>query len=176
MVTKRVMTRDERIDILIAQYGDLCFYPECGKPFNSRADITFDHWWVPQSKGGTWEIENLRLMHKRCNALKGDRVPNADGTLPSQKRDLNSAERRAARRGQRPEICTTCNSGRLLGPDEFCEACGAVPMPFRHPQWAKLSPNDCDHSGVWWCWCCMSGVVNRVPAIYDVLSSDEIDE
>lgn len=175
MVTKRLLTRDERIELLIARDGDLCFYEDCGKPFKSKDEMTFDHW-IPQSRGGDWEIENLRLMHKRCNALKGDRMPNPDGTLPISKREPNAAARRAQRRTQRVEICNTCNSGRSLGIEEYCEVCGSTAQPFSHPQWAKLKPNDCSHEGVWWCWACMSGIVERVPAIYDVLRSDDDSE
>lgn len=175
MLEKREMTRDERIDIMIRRDGDLCFHPDCRKPFKSREEMTFDHW-IPQSLGGGWEIENLRLMHKRCNALKGDKLPNADGTLPSLKKEPNAAERRATKRSQRVEICKTCNSGRDLGIDEYCEVCGSVPQPFNHPQWAKLKPNDCSHEGIWWCWCCASGIVERVPAILDVLRSDDDSE
>jgi hypothetical protein len=173
MVTKRVMTRDERIDILIHRDGDLCFYPECGKPFKTRDEMTFDHW-LPQSKGGTWEIENLRLMHKRCNALKGDRMPLPDGTLPSTKKEPNASERRAAKRSQRIEVCNVCDSGRKLGEDDECTTCGSGPMPRAFPQWRKMKSNECDHD-LFWCWACAIGIADRKPAILDVLNADELD-
>jgi hypothetical protein len=166
--------REWRIREIESRDGPNCFYPPCLKPFKSKDEITFDHW-IPQSKGGTWDIENLRLMHKRCNAVKGDDMPLPDGTLPPKKREPNSAERRAMRRGERQEVCTSCMSGRLLGPDDCCEACGSMAMPPRHPQWSKMKPQDCTHEGIWWCWACMSGVIERVPAIYDVLDARGLD-
>lgn len=172
---QQTMSRDERINALIKRDGPDCFHPDCGKPFKSRDEITFDHW-KPQSLGGTWDLENLRLMHKRCNAIKGDRMPNPDGTLPPLKRESGVSHKRAVKRSGRAEVCTTCDSGRKLGPEEYCDSCGSVPMPFRHPQWAKLTPNDCDHEGIWWCWACMSGIIERKPAILDVLRADDDSE
>lgn len=46
----------------------------CSLPFASMKDITFDHL-IPVSKGGTDEIENLRLAHYECNQLKNDMTP-----------------------------------------------------------------------------------------------------
>lgn len=40
---------------------------------NSRWDATLDHI-VPSSKGGDDSPENLRLAHRRCNAVRGARV------------------------------------------------------------------------------------------------------
>lgn len=187
MQTQKGLSRRERIDILRERDGILCFHPDCRKPFKYLTadieitesnltlfeDITFDHW-QPRSQGGTWEIDNLRLMHKRCNALKGDIVPNADGSITPIHRQT-AADRRNAAKSRRVEVCQKCQSGRNLGPDEFCDVCGAVPMPFKHPQWAKLNPNDCEHKGIWWCWCCMSGVIIREPAIISVLGGEDID-
>lgn len=176
---KKVMTpaelREWRINEITKRDGPNCFYPPCLKPFKSRDEITFDHW-IPQSKGGDWEIENLRIMHKRCNAVKGDDMPLPDGTLPPKKRELNSQERRIQRFAARPEVCNTCRSGRLLGPEEECASCGSGPMPPVNPSWAKMRPSDCTHEGVWWCWACMSGVIERVPAIHSVLRSDDDSE
>lgn len=160
-----------RIVEITKRDGPNCFHPDCLKPFKSSADITFDHW-IPQSKGGDWELDNLRLMHKRCNAVKGDDMPLPDGTLPPKKRELNSTERRAIARGARAEVCKTCNSGRNLSIDDECTVCGSGPMPPRWPQWSKLKPNECSHDGIWWCWACMSGIVERVPAIYSVLDAE----
>lgn len=187
MQTITSMSRLDRIREISARDGILCFHPDCRKPFKNLTsdlalvkenlplldDITFDHWF-PRSLGGTWDVENLRLMHKRCNSLKGDKVPNEDGTIPGPRSEETASMRRARAKASRIEVCKTCMSGRNLGPDEYCDVCGAVPMPFRHPQWAKLNPNDCEHEGVWWCWCCMSGVVERKPAILDVLAADTL--
>jgi hypothetical protein len=174
METKRELSRAERIEIISKRDGVLCFYPECRKEFKSEEDITFDHWW-PRSHGGTWDIENLRLMHKRCNALKGDRLPLADGTLPPLRRELNSGQRRAVKRAQRIDVCGRCMAGRSLGPDDTCEACGSGPMPRHFPQWRKMRSNECDHD-LFWCWACCIGIAERKPAILDVLNADELDE
>lgn len=165
------LSRSEIIEILRERDGYVCFL--CKKPFNNDDEITIDHW-QPQSKGGTWDIENLRLMTKRCNALKGDRIPNEDGTLPPLKRE-SIANRRAIRRGERAKVCDTCNSGRKLGPEEECSVCGSGPMPPTYPQWAKMLPQDCDHSGIWWCWACMSGLIDREPASKYVFGGDDLD-
>lgn len=174
MAKQKVMTpaelREWRIREIESRDGPNCFYPPCGKPFKDDAEKTFDHW-IPQSKGGTWEIENLRLMHKRCNAIKGDDMPLPDGTLPEKKRDLNSAERRAQRRSARVEVCQTCQSGRSLGPDEQCAVCGSGPKPERFPHWAKMRSFECDHS-MFWCWACAIGIAERVPAIQIVLDAE----
>lgn len=168
------LTRDERIDTLIEIWGPNCFFPGCGKPFESRADITFDHW-IPQSLGGTWDIDNLRLMHKRCNAVKGDRMPNPDGTLPLLKRETGLANRRAVRRGVRPEICNTCEAGRKLGPTETCGVCGSGPKPDVFPRWAKVRSSECDHE-LFWCWSCSIGIAPRRAAIITVLDGEFLDE
>lgn len=189
MNTNLGMSRVDRLRALRDRDGHLCFHPECRKPFKNLTadiditadnlelfeDITFDHWY-PRSLGGTWDVENLRMMHKRCNALKGDRVPLEDGSIPGPYNQLRAADRRAAKRGLRVEVCRKCNSGRDLGPDEYCDVCGSVAMPFKHPNWAKLHPNDCDHKGIWWCWACMSGIIMREPAIVQVLGGEDLDD
>lgn len=167
--------REWRIREIESRDGPNCFYPPCGKPFKTKEEITFDHW-IPQSKGGTWDLPNLRLMHKRCNAIKGDDMPLPDGTLPEKKRELNSAERRAQRRAVRVEVCNTCMSGRILLEGEECPVCGSGPMPRRFPQSLKKPSPQCDHN-VHWCWACSIGLVDRVPAIASVLNAEgSLDE
>lgn len=163
-----------RIQVITDRDGPLCFHPRCdinGGKFNSEDEITFDHW-IPRSLGGTWDIDNLRIMHKRCNAIKSDDMPNPDGTLPDKKRELNAFERRVQRAGMRPEVCNTCMSGRALGPEEECEVCGSGPMPRTFPQWARMKSNECEHRGIFWCWACSIGIVEREPAIMDVLDAE----
>jgi 5-methylcytosine-specific restriction endonuclease McrA len=46
-----------------------CFY--CGKLLTCN-NLTIDHF-IPKSKGGTNEIQNLRLACKRCNSDKGNK-------------------------------------------------------------------------------------------------------
>lgn len=48
-----------------------CFY--CKKDLKYR-QITLDHYY-PRSKGGTKEIFNLVLSCKKCNRLKGNKIP-----------------------------------------------------------------------------------------------------
>ncbi len=48
-----------------------CFY--CGRDLK-YGQITLDHYY-PKSKGGTKEIFNLVLSCKKCNKLKGNKVP-----------------------------------------------------------------------------------------------------
>lgn len=166
MTTTIFMSREEAIAAVEKRDGPLCFASDCRKPFKKRSDITLDHW-IPRSKGGTDEVENYRLMHQRCNALKGDRMPLEDGTLPPLKRELDLANRRADR-SARPEVCGKCESGRLLGPFESCLACGSGPMPERFPRWAKVKPSECDHDE-FWCWCCAAGIMDRKPVVNDLL-------
>lgn len=56
----------------ISQQGR-CFY--CGEPVGAKA--TVDHF-IPQCYGGIDDIANTVLAHRRCNILKGDRLPTPD--------------------------------------------------------------------------------------------------
>lgn len=186
MNTQTSMPRLERLKIIVARDGILCFHPDCRLPFKYLTegmtidaaalplldDITFDHWY-PRSLGGTWDVENLRIMHKRCNAMKGDTVPLEDGSVPSNRRE-NAQDRRNAQRSLRAEVCKQCNSGRLLEYGETCVSCGSGPMPAKFPQWAQMRPKDCDHD-LFHCWACVLGMYDRKAAIHDVVNSGEID-
>lgn len=158
------ISREERIEALTERDGPDCFL--CKLPFKTVQDITFDHW-IPRSRGGTWDLENLRLAHKRCNALKGDRMPNPDGTLPELPKK-NPFRSKAVKRAERPELCQHCENGRELGPQESCNVCGASPHPTRWPRWAKVRAFECDHNE-WWCWACGSGVIDRKPVAHNLL-------
>lgn len=61
-------TRRWQRNQLINKYGAICFY--CEIAFTSMKEITFDHF-IPRSKGGLDDLENLRLAHLHCNRLKG---------------------------------------------------------------------------------------------------------
>jgi hypothetical protein len=150
--TKNGMSRAERIRHITKRDGPNCFFPGCGAPFDSEEDITFDHW-IPQSKGGTWHVDNLRLMHKRCNALKGDRMPNADGTLPPLPKELLGRFHIRADKSGRVDYCETCASGRMLINDEICELCGSEAQPKAAPKYLQKDPKECDHS-TYHCWMC----------------------
>jgi len=177
------LARGERIAVMRARDGDNCMHPDCGKllDFDIKQgpwEVTEDHHY-PQSKayeaGWTyeqvWDLNNLRLFHKKCNAAKGNLIPNEDGTLPA--KSVRTFRYRRDTRAQRPEICTACTAGRDLGPDEICAACGSGPQPLRWPRWAKVASKDCLHDGTFWCWACGSGVVPMRPAIETILLGGE---
>jgi 5-methylcytosine-specific restriction endonuclease McrA len=70
-----------------------CFY--CGDPVGAKA--TVDHF-IPKCYGGIDDIANTVLAHRRCNILKGDRLP----TVGEIERFI--AERERARLGVWPPI------------------------------------------------------------------------
>jgi 5-methylcytosine-specific restriction endonuclease McrA len=159
MTDERTYYKIPRADLVAAlkrRDGSKCQYEGCKKPridfsiTEGPLEPTLDHWmpqWWGKENGWTrdaiWDVSNLKLMHKRCNAAKGDRVPNADGTLPPKVE--RTWKNRRAKRLQRPEICTECNAGRNLGQGEFCRACQSGPQPARAPKWAQVSSLECDH-------------------------------
>lgn len=66
-------------EFLIALYGNYC--PVCktkmqNKNPNSSNYATLDHI-VPKSKGGQRNIENCRVICKKCNMQKGSSLPEA---------------------------------------------------------------------------------------------------
>lgn len=158
-------TRAQLITALIERDGDECFY--CHRDFSVR-ERTIDHV-MPQvwckengwSYEKMWGMDNLRLACKPCNAKKGDLLPNEDGTIP--KRPGRTFRYRRDKRAMRAEVCTSCNAGRNLGPDEVCSACNSGPMPERYPRWAKVRSDECDHEA-FWCWACSIGIVERAGA------------
>ncbi|HYD30856.1 MAG TPA: HNH endonuclease [Azospirillaceae bacterium] len=76
------MTPDDTLVMEVIQ-GGRCFY--CGEPVGAKA--TFDHV-IPQCYGGTDDPGNIVLAHRRCNQLKGDRLPTPDeiGRLVAQRK------------------------------------------------------------------------------------------
>lgn len=126
--------------------GPNCFL--CDEEFTEDDPQTLDHW-IPISKGGTWDISNLRNMHRRCNALKSDTMPIDDYTVIIKSRDPRS-RRRAEKRNGRPIVCTLCESGRLLLIGEECGLCGSGPQPATAPRTLQTSPSQCDHD-IWHC-------------------------
>jgi 5-methylcytosine-specific restriction endonuclease McrA len=192
MSTTVKMQRDEILAALLRRDGDFCMYPGCNRPLEivevdgeiitdgkGKLEVTIDHW-IPQSFGfdhgwtmdQVWDLDNLKLMHKECNAKKGDLLPNEDGTLPP--KPETQRERRADK-GNRPEICNTCMSGRLLLRGELCGVCGSEAMPKVFPQSERVKVNECDHK-TQWCWQCSIGIIERVPAIVTVLDGEFLDE
>ena len=166
--------RAELVMLLRELHGDMCMHPDClgALDFNvtdGPLEVTIDHW-MPQAFGKAngwsmaeiWDIDNLRLMHKKCNAKKGDLIPNEDGTLPA--KVTRNWKNRRAKRVNRPEICTACNAGRALQENEHCRACGSGPQPARLPRWRQVKPSECDHEK-FFCWGCHLDPDLRVTAL-----------
>lgn len=150
--------KQEVVDILIKRDGDLCFI--CKNPFGKKEKRTIDHW-IPLSKGGSWNINNLRLAHKSCNLWKGDRVPLKDGTIPEREKRTSSSKQKRIKKSNRPRVCNTCLSGRNLLPNQTCNMCSSGPQPLDFPGWAKRKSTECDHR-VYHCYACILGFVRRI--------------
>jgi hypothetical protein len=61
---------------LIIRDGDKCHL--CGELMtfdgtNNKLSATFDHI-IPRSKGGNSSLANLKLAHKHCNSVRGDKL------------------------------------------------------------------------------------------------------
>lgn len=158
-------SRSEIVEKILRRDGDRCALPSCGEFLGD--DRTIDHW-IPLSKGGTWDLKNLKLMHRRCNSFKGDTEPLPDGTLV-----LTRKVQPAKVVVVRPEVCDACNSGRLLEEDDHCAVCGSGPQPMKWQQWAKLKTSECPHEAPWHCFACFLGMVPRVPAFVDALGESK---
>lgn len=181
----RKAPRAELVAALIQRDGTKCMFPGCGSVLDFEVtegpnEVTLDHWtpqWFGKENGWTWDeiwsVDNLKLMHKKCNAKKGERIPNEDGTLPE--RAQSTFKFRRQKRATRPEVCQVCDSGRKLGPSEVCASCSSGPMPERFPRWAKMPSNECDHE-LFWCWACSIGILNRVPSVDVAVRSGESGE
>lgn len=154
---------------LIERDGLKCQYPGCDLPFdpnpNDRHSISIDHIY-PQVRakadGWTyeeiWDLSNLQLMGRNCNAKKSDLLYDEDGNLPV-------SSRTRAVKAQRPENCDFCANGRLLLPGEECPECFSGPQPTRWPSSLQKTPKECDHS-TYHCWFCVVEAPDlRIPAI-----------
>lgn len=150
-----ILSKQERIKIIIARDGNLCFI--CKRPFRQKDKKTIDHW-IPLSKGGSWDIDNLRITHIKCNAWKSDRIPNSDGSIPDAPKRIKSKKSKK----NRPQVCQICKSGRLLDISEKCYLCGSGPQPIDFPMWAKKPIKECDHA-VYFCFGCTIGFIERKP-------------
>lgn len=152
--------------------GDMCMHPDCDRELDfsikdGPREVTIDHH-IPQYYGKQngwtmqqiWALSNLKLMCKACNAKKGDLIPNEDGTLP--KKSQSTFKFRRQKRAGRPELCTECNNGHNLGPDEVCANCGCNAQRF--PRWAKVKTTECDHELLWCIWCSI-GVIERPSSV-----------
>jgi len=149
--------KQEAVDLLSVRDGYFCFI--CKEKFGAKEKPTLDHW-IPISKGGTWNIENLRLAHKSCNLWKGDRVPLEDGSIPERPKPKSSYGQKRIRKQNRPKVCNTCMSGRLLSVGERCNVCNSGPEPIIFPAWAKRKSFECDHY-IYHCFACIVGFKGR---------------
>lgn len=169
----RKVPRAELVAALIKRDGTKCMFPGCGNELDftiteGPREVTLDHW-IPQHFGKAngwsmdqiWHVDNLKLMEKKCNAKKGERVPNEDGSLPP--RNESTFKFRRQKRAGRPELCVECDNGHNLFVGEICANCGCNAQRF--PKSAKVSFNDCDHE-ILWCWVC-SITPNMRPASID---------
>jgi hypothetical protein len=146
--------RQEVIDALIARDGYRCMFPGCELPFTEDDPPTIDHW-NPFSVSRDETLENLVLMHFKCNNIKGDTVPNIDGTLTVAARRIKVPKIR------RPEVCNACMAGRILLEGEECPVCGSGPQPPVFHTSMKKKPKNCPHSGPYWCMHCCIGLIPR---------------
>lgn len=174
--------RAEIIAALRERDGDVCQYPGCEEVLDftilsGPREVTIDHH-IPQyfgkangwTMGEIWALSNLRLMTKKCNARKGDRIPNEDGTLPA--KPQSTFRFRRDKRANRPDgPCEVCDNGHNLGVNEVCAQCGMNAQRF--PRWAKVKASECLHDGVFWCWACSIGVVEMRGATETMLLGGE---
>jgi hypothetical protein len=163
------LTRQEIIDICSERDGYYCYM--CKAEFSEARgmELTLDHF-HPLSKGGTWDIENMRLAHRRCNQDKADRVWLDNGELEPRVQRLGYQQRKQNKEQILLKFCELCMDGRLLMPEEYCPECfrGAVAWP----QTMKRKPSECSHSGYDWCWLEACGLIIRTPAFVDVLDGE----
>jgi len=146
-------TKDVVVAQLIKRDGYKCMFPGCILPFSIEDPPTIDHW-NPLSIFGDESIENLRLMHFKCNNKKGNIVPNEDGTL-------SLVVRRPKSKQRRPMVCNLCLSGRILMKGETCPLCRSGPQPPIFHTSMKKPPVNCPHSGDYWCRHCCIGIIPR---------------
>ncbi len=187
--------RAELVAALRARDGNKCRYPGCIEEldFNvtsGRLEVTIDHWipqWYGKDNGWTrdeiWDLSNLRLMHKKCNAKKGDLIPfvlcpscgystasgtkicpadgcetslpQGDGILPP--RPASKFRYRRDKRADRLDgPCDVCDNGHALEIDEICAQCGMDAQRF--PRWAKMKYKECDHELFWCIWCSIGDI------------------
>lgn len=165
------LSRQETVKSLLIRDGNLCAFPGCGKVLDKVNPPTVDHW-IPKAWGRAngWPeaqieaLDNKKLMCKPCNARKGHVLPNSDGSLP-----LKAAQPRLPKT-DRPELCETCFSGRILMLGEECEDCGSGPQPARWPTSLQRKPKLCDHS-TFHCWVCVVDDPDlRVPATMRIIT------
>lgn len=168
--------RKSAIEFLIERDGFKCQYPGCTAAFSPDPDdrygLSLDHIY-PQVKAKSdgwtyeeiWDLGNLQLMHRVCNARKSDLTYDEDGNLP------NRGGRTKSVKMPRPEACGYCDNGRALYPGQTCDICYSGPQPARWPATMQRKPKECDHK-VYHCWLCVVGHVPRIPASASVFGNE----
>ena len=158
---------------LIERDGAVCRYPGCDLPFSAKREsshsITIDHKF-PQSKARLlgwsfeqiWDLDNLQLMGRACNSKKSDRVYDEAGALSGIERVKKIVK------AERPDMCETCMSGRILLEGEVCDVCGSLPQPLHSPKYLQRTPKNCDHDD-FFCWMCYIGHIERKSALSRIL-------
>jgi hypothetical protein len=158
-------TRSDLVLALIKRDGDHCRY--CKRDFDKR-ERTIDHVY-PQRRayedGWTyaqvWDLKNLALACKPCNARKSDHLLDENGNIPARK-ERTFRYRRDKRANRPDQPCVECDNGHNLFIDEVCAACGVSAQ--QYPRSAKVKAPDCDHA-ITWCWACSIGITERKGAI-----------
>lgn len=178
--------RAELVAALRTRDGGTCQHPDCGRDIDfditeGPLEPTIDHW-MPQyfgkSEGWTqeqiWDISNLKMMHKKCNAKKGDLIPNEDGTLPA--KPQSTFRFRRQKRATRVGMCDVCQNGHLLYETEICASCGGNGQAYPRTHFAKFQ--DCDHEILWCQWCSIGDVPRRnsIAIAMRQADSDELGE
>lgn len=177
------ISRTETVASLRERDGDVCAFPGCGERLDfsiteGPREVTIDHW-IPQHFGKAenwtmdqiWDLSNLKLMTKKCNAKKGDRIPNEDGTLPE--KATKTFRYRRDKRAERPDLCMSCDNGHNLFADEICGSCGCNAQRF--PRSAKVRYDECDHE-IMWCWVCSITPDMRPSVIGSAMRHADSDE
>lgn len=178
--------RAELVAQLRTRDGNRCMHPDCGgvldfTVLDGPLEVTIDHW-MPQhfgksngwTMGEIWALSNLKLMHKKCNAKKGDLIPNEDGTLPAKPKSTFRFRRQ--KRAGRPDLCLECDNGHNLMVGEVCANCGCDAQRF--PRSAKVKYAGCDHE-LLWCWVCSITPEMRPASVHTAVRqacSDELGE
>jgi len=165
------LSRQEIIEALTDRDGYVCMFPGCTEPLTETGKhmVTLDHVF-PQAKAkeAGWtneqinDISNLQLMGKNCNARKGHLIYDEKGNLPVKPTQIKIPK------ADRPAICETCFSGRILLPGEECSDCGSGPQPAVAPAALQKPPKECDHS-TYHCWLCFLDFVPRKEAISRII-------
>lgn len=148
------MNRAARASIIEAikrRDGYFCYI--CKNPFSAEDPPTIEHF-IPLAHKGTWDLENLRIAHSKCNSMKSNLMPNSDGTV-------NLVRRRRRPRTARLKQCKACNNGRLLMIEEVCNECARRSQPAQTPTVYKRKPKNCAHKGLEHCWACYLGFIER---------------